>query len=1351
MSFVDDALKGLDDVLKAANSFAFGSSTMYDRPIGLLYKDYGFMYHHLMRNIGNGDFTYDGYGTPISYPVNPFYNSIVRESFFNLDSFKNTSSTYLEYVRNVYGATLSVENINMRPTSMRLDDDILSVGSVDTGLLSNYLTTDINWDLVGLVLNPNGTGIDTITGVEGAKHALKTLRSAIITNDKRSETHYSITNNMKSSFGFKTDAIEDNNILNISHRKSKNTGRYGSLSPLVNSSPIDAGNMGTFGNAVSIGDYSGFYDSLSEIQKGYIADHVRRNKYFPRFSLSSSFEDGETPTYTITSDKGYLGRAGINYSHSAAHLRSYNEGIEIDSIAVDSSHIRYVFNRTVETKGYHENIRNAELGDVYVYSENEYGSVTNYTSSSFNGGVRFGRYTSYGELLTADDMLKKTNNAFKNAAYDTIIARFFTNKSTDAASLDDTTQTAISKEYGMSHGRNLLKRTPDESEGYKNPYCRVWTHHHQYHRIADTMRPMQGWTDKWKTAPFTAQHGDTWGDGRTRLVQNGVLNPENGLVNITPIDATSRHGKVDIKNCMFSIENLAWKDVIGNPSSGGMSGGLTPEQIGPFGGRIMWFPPYDISFSENVSVNWNGNEIIGRGEPIYTYTNTTRTGNLHFKLLIDHPSVVDYWENKGKSYSNSVDDIDDPEQELLRFFVGCDDLSSTAPTTPEPEPVIQDEPVRTPTTRKIRFYVFYPNNYSGVDDDPLTAIRYLLNGIGTGKGENGENVLPFTSNQTIQRRTGLTENDWSVVDGYGGYELRPDRGVSIAADNDNHWEYFAKTNGEIISIQRGTNDNKSWWKKKYFYRIDNAYRNQILQKSSYIDKTSYGLNGIYGQSQIIERYSIENPSDLFSLADVYVALNGGSDVLDGYYSPERVNSFKEIINGPNSIEKIEIVGKASVQGYDESNAVLQRNRAQTVKKWLMRTEVSNKVSDDMITCTTGGVGGQGAGVNKGDASGFENKIYRCAEVSIYVKVEESDLIQNTIAEQYKAFGEQPNEEDTNVTKQYIVGTVYGPDKVRYFDDYSGNNDFSEANYKTKRDTMKLHSLGSNIGNLIMNLKESSRNNNLSVNGVYESINHLVNDMKYDDYLINNTINDIVGGRMEMAALNQLHDKATSDTNGMDNSIEDKLDMYGVANGVTDGNGYSIRNGSSKKPQRYDMESRFFELLGKEEPFLHHKISDKVKYFDPAFHSVSPEGFNARLTFLHQCTRQGPTISSSDNNDIGRNNTANNLAFGRPPVCILRIGDFYYTKILIRNLDIQFDPLVWDLNHEGIGVMPMIADVSMSFEFIGGSSLGGHITRLQNALSFNYYANTEVYDDRSELASYSENGDINNFKAFNPAK
>ena len=42
------------------------------------------------------------------------------------------------------------------------------------------------------------------------------------------------------------------------------------------------------------------------------------------------------------------------------------------------------------------------------------------------------------------------------------------------------------------------------------------------------------------------------------------------------------------------------------------------------------------------------------------------------------------------------------------------------------------------------------------------------------------------------------------------------------------------------------------------------------------------------------------------------------------------------------------------------------------------------------------------------------------------------------------------------------------------------------------------------------------------------------------------------------------------------------------------------------------------------------------------------------------------------------------------VVILRIGDFYHTKIAIGNISFTYDDNLLDLNPEGIGVQPMIA-------------------------------------------------------------
>jgi hypothetical protein len=54
---------------------------------------------------------------------------------------------------------------------------------------------------------------------------------------------------------------------------------------------------------------------------------------------------------------------------------------------------------------------------------------------------------------------------------------------------------------------------------------------------------------------------------------------------------------------------------------------------------------------------------------------------------------------------------------------------------------------------------------------------------------------------------------------------------------------------------------------------------------------------------------------------------------------------------------------------------------------------------------------------------------------------------------------------------------------------------------------------------------------------------------------------------------------------------------------------------------------------------------------------------------------------------------------------------------------------------------------MSFSFIGGSSLRGPINKLQNAVSFNYFANSEIYDPRADeiITKETKVGDKTEYK------
>jgi len=193
----------------------------------------------------------------------------------------------------------------------------------------------------------------------------------------------------------------------------------------------------------------------------------------------------------------------------------------------------------------------------------------------------------------------------------------------------------------------------------------------------------------------------------------------------------------------------------------------------------------------------------------------------------------------------------------------------------------------------------------------------------------------------------------------------------------------------------------------------------------------------------------------------------------------------------------------------------------------------------------------------------------------------------------------------------------------------------------------------------------------------------------------------------------------------------------------------LREGVTKKLLRKLLtECNYFESITDDTSFLYEGMKEKIKYFNPVFHSMTPEGLNSRLTFLQQCLRPGNTIPTIGPDGKPLDNDALNTSFGVPPICVLRVGDFFHTKIAINQMSIRYEPLQLDLNPEGIGVQPMLADVNLSFYFIGGHGLKEPVQQLQNALSFNYYANTEMYDERATATEDTKKIDLETIEALN---
>jgi len=202
--------------------------------------------------------------------------------------------------------------------------------------------------------------------------------------------------------------------------------------------------------------------------------------------------------------------------------------------------------------------------------------------------------------------------------------------------------------------------------------------------------------------------------------------------------------------------------------------------------------------------------------------------------------------------------------------------------------------------------------------------------------------------------------------------------------------------------------------------------------------------------------------------------------------------------------------------------------------------------------------------------------------------------------------------------------------------------------------------------------------------------------------------------------------------------ESGVSITETPNGVQEVVSTTFHSDGDKSYYTYQNEFMYFKQLEATNNLVYKNIVDKVKFFDPAFHSMTPEGFNARLNFLQQCTRQGPTVLSHAGDETKDNSEyikmAGNLAFGMAPYCILRIGDFYYSKIVIDSISINYDNgggVQWDLNPEGVGVQPMMATVNISFKFIGGQDIDGPVAQLQNAISYNYYANSSIYTPSSQ--------------------
>jgi hypothetical protein len=736
----------------------------------------------------------------------------------------------------------------------------------------------------------------------------------------------------------------------------------------------------------------------------------------------------------------------------------------------------------------------------------------------------------------------------------------------------------------MTKGSMVLSYT-DQADGSQAgiEYCRVFQKDTPYFTYADLQKS----------------------DGITtegRKFSYSVLDKTYNL-NIAPLKNPGSTNIVDnkVKKYMFSIENLAWRT---SDRPGFTYDDLPVCEKGPNGGRVMWFPPYDISFNDDSTPNFSETKFLGRPEPIYTYQNTSRKGSISWKMVVDHPAIMNTIIQKQLAgvAKQRVDSIVDS------FFAGC---------------------------TKYDMYEL-GIKFNTIPTRDLFTYQQILNNPRLTNEELGQVAFEIPVESEVVT-TGNAENATGQGDGVGSTGTVTNA-TSTLQDSDilkeflNYGFYFENDCPECYGSYATTSSKP----------FDSWYDSYIpKQSTTYVTKAPVK---VYVGSQEFTKEGVQ------TFFDNVIKENFNK------LKKEFLEKLKEVIIDKGGTVIITLRGSASAPATTGYNVNLSKRRVDTVQKWFNKQTLGDKKVSELIT-----------------------------EKKLTINIDTVGEVE-TVTVSKDGNGVSVNC-STNITTTPSVNTTGG--------DVVGASSNSAAQWWSVP-AMACRRVSLSKIEAQVPVVPKPPDGNTGVDGTSGS-------------------SGTSGTKTET-------NKGTTTIKPSPNlRIEQK-----------------IKEGISKKILRFLFsECDYFEVIKESDPMIYDSIKQKIKYFNPAFHSTTPEGLNARLTFLNQCMRPGQTIPVIGPDGRPKYNDALNTSFGAPPILILRMGDFYHSKIVPNGLSITYDPITFDLNPEGIGVQPMIAKVTLNFNFIGGHGLKEPVEELQNALSFNYYANTEIYDERATATESTE--------------
>lgn len=739
----------------------------------------------------------------------------------------------------------------------------------------------------------------------------------------------------------------------------------------------------------------------------------------------------------------------------------------------------------------------------------------------------------------------------------------------------------------ISRGSNILKseyaKNIKLSNGY-DEFCRVWTFHDQYNKPSKFIRH-----DALNEYVI---------DENKRYTKLSVLESP-GFVKICDYDEVDKIENSP-KKYMLSLENLAWSD---------HNFDLPPEEIGNGDletkkkGRIMWFPPYNLKFSESVKPSFKTHNFIGRGEPIYTYENTTESLTLSFMLIVDHPKWLQ--ENRENLQTNYKDYIEGGDGEYSRFFAGCMSGSNIKENTKEVEIIPTTEDKIESIEKDVKLTAYFPNDV-------------------------GDRFYEFISSN---------ENNYECGEEYSNKNIYIDAVNSDGTINNNGiW-------GDILkSYLFSDNTEEEMFTELKSPALFNVVLNDLYTinfKSEFLNLLNKNTNNVYNEIEL----GITNNNET----------NFKNKKEFKYTLPIKYSSKYKI----NGIDRYSWETLPSFSFKDGTNRTEPFYRIETFYTY----NKNNKLNDELKNIIN----------KKGDKYN-----------------ELKDIIDNANKCGF-----------INITLTGFSSRDINKNKFKLNTNDNYNQIFNSF--------LSIRRIKTILIELLPNILKGDL--------------HLNDNVKININIINKFTEDSTSKGIpnsKTSALDRKVEIVFNTTNSINENITKEVD-----NKTKESGDNKIKESGDNKQNIVTKDKKnnesYFKRFTDDEDIIFNSIVKKIDYFHPAFQSQTPEDLNTRVVFLKQCARQAPISDDKIQ--------TKNLVFGKQPVCILRIGDYVHTKVIINDISFQYES-TWDLNPEGIGVQPMFVNVSLSMNVIGSQDITGPLNELKTALSYNLTANNSIYNKKS---------------------